>query len=178
MYLILSGQVGVGKTYVAKMIQRMTGAEVITSDVVRKRLFPQPSYAPGETEAVFNKFYMDARHLLSQGNDVVLDAIFIEQRCIDRVKNELNGSEHYVVRLTCAEEVILQRLQHRKTHPFGDSDADESIYFRMKKIDEHIPADFDIDTTNEQSLEAKVQELITQLPFNDLCFRVHQVNNL
>ena len=79
MYLILSGQVGVGKTYVAKMIQRMTGAEVITSDVVRKRLFPQPSYAPGETEAVFNKFYMDARHLLSQGNDVVLDAIFIEQ---------------------------------------------------------------------------------------------------
>jgi len=68
------GYPGAGKTTTAKLIQGLSGAELLSSDQVRLELFPNPKFTPAEHEAVYESIDEQTEQLLVQGKSVIYDA--------------------------------------------------------------------------------------------------------
>lgn len=87
----IGGLSGTGKSVLARMlaptIPPQPGAVVLRSDVVRKQLFevkdtdrlPSSAYRPDVTERVYETLARRARHVLTQGCSVVIDAVFARE---------------------------------------------------------------------------------------------------
>ncbi len=73
LYLML-GYPGAGKTTTAKVICDLTGAEHLSSDEVRLKLFPHPSFSEAEHATLYHYLDKQTEELLAQGKDVVYDA--------------------------------------------------------------------------------------------------------
>jgi predicted kinase len=127
----VAGLPGVGKTTVSAAVAERLGATRLRSDVLRKELFDAPDYRPEETEAVYAELRERAADLLAEGESVVLDATFREGSRRDRVAAvaEANGAAFRFVHVTCADEVVRERIAARE----GDaSDADVAVYEQLK----------------------------------------------
>lgn len=71
---MMFGYPGAGKTTTAKIINDLTGAEHLSSDVLRLELFPNPTYTQEEHDAVYAELDKRAEELLRQGKSVIYDA--------------------------------------------------------------------------------------------------------
>ena len=127
----VAGLPGVGKTTVSAAVAERLGATRLRTDVLRKELFAEPSYASEETEAVYAELGSRAAEHLDSGESVVLDATFREQARRDRVAAvaaEHEGRFRFV-HVTCADSVVRERIAERE----GDaSDADVAVYEQLK----------------------------------------------
>lgn len=122
---IVCGLPGVGKTTTARNIAADNDATIIRSDVVRKQLFPEPTYANQETEQVYEAVLDRARASLPE--PVVLDATFRRKRHRDKAVAlaQRERVDYRIVKVECDEHVVKRRITERS----GDeSDADFSIY--------------------------------------------------
>jgi Cdc6-like AAA superfamily ATPase len=90
----VSGLPGVGKTTVSGMVAERLGADRLRSDVVRKELYPEPTYDPAETEAVYAELLSRAGDRLGRGDPAVLDATF--RRCARRDRVAALADDHGV----------------------------------------------------------------------------------
>ncbi len=135
--ILTCGLPGVGKTTLAKELAILLNAKVLSTDKIRKELFPKPSYSRGEREMVYDVLLLLAKYLHESGVHCILDATFNKKRSRDEVKDVLQLSERGIITIECVcpEQIVLARLKQRK----GDySDADFRIYKRMKKIFEPV----------------------------------------
>lgn len=73
LYMML-GYPGAGKTTVSLMIQELTGAVHLNSDVIRLELFPQPTFTQDEHDKLYKEINARTEKLLKQGKDVIYDA--------------------------------------------------------------------------------------------------------
>ncbi len=129
--LAVGGLPGTGKTTVARRLALACGGELIRTDVVRKLLYPQPTYTPAEVEQVYAEVMRRAVGTLRRGQYVVIDATFQRQSQRDAVEEiaRQHGFPWRFVLVTAAEEVIATRLSQRR----GDaSDADLAVYLHMR----------------------------------------------
>ncbi|MES3161116.1 MAG: AAA family ATPase [Halorubrum sp.] len=137
--VVVCGLPGVGKTTVAKRIANHVDAEILRTDVIRKELFPNPTYADEETEAVYAELIARARDRVTDGDAVVLDATFADARFREDVRQmaQAAAAGFELVKVECAESVVKRRIERRD----GISDADFDIHLRFKQLFDGIDAD-------------------------------------
>lgn len=73
LYMLL-GYPGAGKTTTAKIIEKLTGAKRLTSDVERLKMFPKPAFNEAEHAQLYNQLDEETARLLSSGQSVIYDA--------------------------------------------------------------------------------------------------------
>jgi aminoglycoside phosphotransferase family enzyme/predicted kinase len=137
--LLVGGLPGSGKSTLARSLTERAHFSLIRSDVVRKELaeipietptplsMRQAVYAPERTERTYAKCLRRAENLLFEGERVLVDATFVEER---RRRDFFDLAARLAVPtvfLCCqaTPEVVQGRLEHRNNDA---SDADWSIY--------------------------------------------------
>ena len=145
MLVIICGLPGIGKTTLAKEISPLLDAVVLSTDKIRKELFPKPTYEKAERELVYEVMTLVAKYLLKARKNCILDGTFNKEKSRKEVikKLGLSPSQVYIVECSCPENTIISRLKLGKREW---SDADVGVYKKMKKIYEpvmleHITAD-------------------------------------
>nr|WP_066417332.1 AAA family ATPase [Halorubrum aethiopicum] len=134
--VVVCGLPGVGKTTVAERVADHVDARILRTDVIRKELFPEPTYAEEETEAVYEELLDRARARVAEGESVVLDATFADARfraaaseTADRVADRFA-----LVKVECEESVVEERIRRRD----GISDADFDVHLHFKETFDRI----------------------------------------
>lgn len=147
MIVIICGLPGVGKSTLAKNLAPMINSTILSSDKIRKELFPNPTYSPFERKLVYDVMIILAKYLNEAGINCILDATFNREdsRIEIREKLQLNDKQFQIIECFCPEEVVISRLKSRRD---DYSDATIEVYQKMKKIYEPVKIDHIIvDTT-------------------------------
>ncbi|MEF8780525.1 MAG: AAA family ATPase [Haloferacaceae archaeon] len=120
------GVPGVGKTTVAEWIAENHGGELLRSDLVRKELFPEPSYTEAERRRTYATLFDRGLAVAERGRTAVLDATFARRRYRDQLIERAGerGVDVEFVAVDCAEPVVRERIATRE----GASDADFEVY--------------------------------------------------
>jgi predicted kinase len=147
--IIICGLPSVGKSTLAKSLSPMINATILSSDKIRKELFPNPTYSTFERKLVYEVMIILAKYLSEAKLNCILDATFNKEdsRLEIKEKLQINDKQFHIIECFCPEEVVVSRLKSRK----GDySDATMEVYQKMKKIyesvkDEHIQVDTTLD---------------------------------
>ena len=140
---------GVGKSTLAKNLAPMINATILSSDKIRKELFPNPTYSSFERKLVYDVMIILAKYLNEVKRNCILDATFNREdsRIEIREKLQLNDKQFQIIECFCPEEVVIARLKSRKE---DYSDATIEVYQKMKKIYEPVRiGHITIDTTLE-----------------------------
>lgn len=148
MLIILTGLPGTGKSSVGRMIAARTKGVLLSTDVIRRELFPKRrTFSKSESSRTYQEMYERAERLLSKRKKVILDATFLKEDYRDQAKAIARsaGVPWKVVEVTCDPKVIRDRFSARKktTDP---SEATYLTYLRFRKwyerpSDRHITVD-------------------------------------
>src|SRR5438093_1278290 len=75
LYLFV-GYPGAGKTSIAKIIEKETGAVHIWADHQRRKMFGEPKHTPAENAELYDHLNRRTAELLAQGKSVIFDTNF------------------------------------------------------------------------------------------------------
>lgn len=147
MLIVMCGLSGSGKSTEAKEIARKLNAEIISSDVVRKRLagldpktkvldeFRAGLYSAAMTQKTYDAMLNQARGLLLRGKSVILDATYqrrTERRAAIRLARE-TGAQFACFLTEASESATRNRLGARLARGRDPSDARWEIYVQQKR---------------------------------------------
>jgi len=152
--IIVSGLPGTGKSFFCQRLAERLPYVILESDVLRKKLFPNPAYSAEESAYLFRAIHCLMEDFLKRGIPIILDATNLTRKHRERL---YNIAERYHVRIIIVlikapPEVVQKRLKKRVVDKNnGDnSSADWSVYRKMKpmveKIDRHH---FTVDTSKD-----------------------------
>lgn len=147
MIIIICGLPGVGKSTLAKSLAPMINATVLSSDRIRKEIFPNPTYSPFERKLVYDIMTTIARYLNDAGMNCILDATFNRENSRMEIKKSLglDDRQFRIIECVCPKEVALSRLESRRD---DYSDATATVYYNMQRIYEPVKAlHITVDTT-------------------------------
>jgi predicted kinase len=138
--VVVCGPPGVGKTTVASEAAEQVDGTVLRTDVVRKDLFPEPSYDEAETDAVYDELLARSRERLADGESVVLDGTFRTERQRERAATLATecGGAFELFRVACEESIVRRRIEDREDDA---SDADFDIHQMIREEFEPISRD-------------------------------------
>ena len=137
MIIIICGLPGVGKTTVAKGLAPLLNAVILATDKIRKELFSKPMYGQRERRLIYDVMILMAKYLDMVGINCILDATFTRESSRREIKKKLGlaSKDIHIIECICPEDIVLSRLRQRK---YDYSDADFSVYRKMKRIYEPI----------------------------------------
>jgi hypothetical protein len=152
--IVVSGLPGTGKSYFCHRLAERSPFLILESDALRKQLFPLPTYSASESTHLFRTIYYLIEELLKKGIPVILDATNLSERHRERIYNiaERLSTRLIMVRVEAPPELVQKRLNKRlrKTNTEDNSDADWSIYQRMKTTVQKINRNhFTVDTSRD-----------------------------
>jgi predicted kinase len=140
--VIMVGAPGSGKSYLARTLSAALGAELIQTDAVRKELFSDPRYTPGEASTVYATCHRRIAEALGRGACVVFDGTNLREKRRRTLYQlaERAGAKAIVVVAYASDEVIRARLRGRaeRHDPEDQSDADLAVYLRMRRSVEPV----------------------------------------
>jgi predicted kinase len=153
-FIAVSGLPGTGKSYFCSELAERLPFVVLESDVLRKTLFPSPGYSPEESARLFRALHHLIEGLLKKGVSLILDATNLSERNRERLYNIADRLEVklVLVRVEAPPKVVYQRLRSRATgaNPQGNSDADWSVYQKMKPAVDRISRNhYAVDTSRD-----------------------------
>ena len=157
--IVVMGLPGSGKTYFARHLARVLGAEHISSDQVRNERGLRSHYGLSDKLAVYRAMIEQAEVALTNGQSVVLDATF-HLRMFRHLVEEWAEGKGYLLRyveITADETTTRQRTRRHRS----DSEADYSVYRKLKHEAEPLErlhlrldsSDEDIDTMLQRALD-------------------------
>jgi predicted kinase len=160
--VLVCGLPGVGKSTLAKDLAPLINAVILSSDKIRKELFPKPIYSKQEVKLIYDVMILIAKYLHRAGFNCIIDATFNKMRSRAELKNKLMlpKKELHIVECICPEDTVVSRLRGRKN---DYSDADLRIYKRMKKNYDPILEDHIIIDTCQSSSKANAEKIAGQL---------------
>lgn len=135
--IIVCGLPGVGKTTLVKDLAPRMRAVILSTDKIRKELIPRPKYDWKERKLIYDILILLAKYLSNAGVNCILDATLIKERSRQEIKKELDliTKNIHIIECVCPEDIIIKRLRRRRNNY---SDADISVYKKMKKIYEPV----------------------------------------
>jgi predicted kinase len=130
MLIIICVFSGVGKSTVASQLAKREGFVHLRTDVLRKELFPVPTYHEKEKERVYGVLFERTKELLPRYS-VVLDGTFGRQHLRDAAEAIAHKARvpSFIVRVVCDEHLVRERLEKRTNDP---SDAIFAHYLEQK----------------------------------------------
>jgi hypothetical protein len=168
--IITAGLVGTGKTSLSKALGEQIEAEVISSDVVRKRLaglplaerhfdeFERGLYTEDSSRKTYDRMLVEAEERLTQEQSVILDASFREakERAKARELAEKFGAAFLLTECVLDESEVKRRLKQRLQEG-AISDGRWEIFVQQKEIfepiNEFLPENHLIIDTSKPSAE-------------------------
>ncbi|ERH13340.1 MAG: putative kinase, partial [halophilic archaeon J07HB67] len=138
--VVVCGPPGVGKTTVAGAVATHLDTTVLRTDVIRKELFPEPTYADSETVAVYDELFDRGRERVAAGESAVLDGTFRTAALRGRAVSAARecGAQPRLFRVVCREGVVRERLATREADA---SDADFEIHRQIRREFEPVDRD-------------------------------------
>lgn len=135
---LVGGNPGTGKSTVARALAERTGAQVISTDDVRRELrdaraitgdaglLNEGLYSPGNVEAVYEAALRRARPLLAEGHSVILDGTWRDPRMRAEARRLASETHSATVELRCeaATDTAAGRIT---TRPPGNSEVTREI---------------------------------------------------
>jgi len=144
--MAMTGLSGTGKSTVAASIARATGADLISSDLVRKALaevtgpatatWGKGLYTTEWNERTYQRLFTRAGEALRGGRPVVLDATFLDERWRERAValTEAASVPFVLVETVCDARVVAARIAARAARGDSASDAGLAIYDRQRTM--------------------------------------------
>lgn len=116
LYLFI-GAPGAGKTQVANLINKLTGAEHLWADVERHRIFGQPTHSLEESDELYRRLNDEADRLLGEGKNVIFDTNFnyYADRQLMRDIAAKRGAETVIIWVTTPEAIARSRAVYPPT---------------------------------------------------------------
>ena len=162
--ILLMGLPGVGKSHCARLLCDRLGAAHVASDELRSRLFIAASYADEENRAVFAAATALVDGFLEERHRVVVDAtnLVARNRAGTVQAARRRGIPIMYVRVLASEEDARLRLASRRAaRAAGDhSEADESIYDRMRSHAFEPPAEGFLELVNGAKLATGIDRIV------------------
>lgn len=140
---VVCGLPGVGKTTVSGAIADRIDGRLLRTDVVRKEIIDDPEYDDEEERLVYGAVFDRAESALQAGENAVLDGTFRRPRQRDRARSiaDDTGARLRLVRVTCDDEVVRERIRKRTD---DESDADYETYALYRDLFEPLERDHDV----------------------------------
>lgn len=154
-FVVVSGLPGTGKSYFCRRLAERIPVTILESDVMRKTLFPSPTYSTMESARLFQAIHHLIEHLLKKGIPLVLDATNLSERNRERLYHiayQLNA-RLVMVRVEAPFEVVQERLRNRANGTGSEEDqseADWAVFQKMKTSVQQIRRHhFAVDTSRD-----------------------------
>jgi predicted kinase len=152
--IIVSGLPGTGKSFFCRQLAERLPYIILESDVLRKKLFPNPVYSAEESAYLFRTIHYLMENFLQKGISIILDATNLTRKPRERLYSIVDRyhAKFIIVQTKAPTEVVQKRLKSRVADKNnGDnSSADWSVYQKMKptveKIERHH---FTVDTSKD-----------------------------
>ncbi len=131
-FIIVSGLPGTGKSHFCHKLAERLPFLVLESDVLRKSLFPSPTYSASESSRLFRTIHYLIEGLLRKGIPLILDATNLSERHRERLYNiaERLNAKLILVRVEAPPDLVQERLKARASGKKKEdkSDADWIVY--------------------------------------------------
>ncbi len=169
--ILMCGLSGTGKSVTALNLAKLINAEVLSSDVIRKKLagmdiydkdlssFGEGIYSQEMTKRVYRKLTIGAYELLRNGRNVILDATFLKESQRRDVESALRrlGIKHRIVFIETDDETAKKHFKKRDAKK-SVSDGRYDIYKKQKEQLE-VP-DSCIKINAKNSMEDNIKRII------------------
>ena len=134
-FIALSGLPGTGKSFFARKLAERFPLVILESDILRRLLFPQPTYAWWESARLFRAIHLVIEELLRKGIPLILDATNLNERYRKTLYSIAGrvGVKFILVKLTAPLWLVRERLEARMKDPLSRSEADWEVYRMMKE---------------------------------------------
>ena len=139
-FIVVSGLPGTGKSYFCHKLAERLQFVILESDVLRRTLFPSPSYDPTESRRLFQAIHFLIEGLLKRGIPLILDATNLSERYREYLYNIADHLDVrlILVRVEAPPDVVRERLKMRREDRQRKSDADWGVYQKMRSSVEKI----------------------------------------
>ncbi len=133
-FIAVSGLPGTGKSYFCSKLAERLPFIILESDALRKALFPSPNYSSQESSRLFQTLHLLIKGLLGKGVPLILDATNLSERYREHLYNIADRLDVklILVRVEAPPQVVRERLKARLENSESKSDADWTVYQRMK----------------------------------------------
>ena len=154
-FVVVSGLPGTGKSYFCRRLAEKIPVIILESDVMRKTLFPSPTYSMTESARLFQAIHHLIEHLLKKGIPLVLDATNLSERNRERLYHIAYrlDARLVMVRVEAPFEVVQERLRNRADGTGSEEDkseADWAVFQKMKTSVQQIRRHhFAVDTSRD-----------------------------
>ena len=151
-----------GKTSVSKELAKLTRWTILSTDKIRKELFPNPIYSTEEKRLIYDVLMLIAKYLHCSGTNCILDATFNTKYSREEIKKKLNLSSQqiYIVECICPEDIVVARIKNRKS---DYSDANIYIYRSMKANYQPIQEEHIVVDTSKESPNVNAAKIVNQI---------------
>ncbi len=153
-FVMVSGLPGTGKSFFCHKLAERLPFLILSSDALRKILFPSPLYNENENKRLFPACHTLIEELLTQGIPIIFDATNLLERHREYLYHaaEKAGAKLVLVCVEAPSGVVRQRLLVREKGfaSQDDSQAGWEVYRRMKSHKEKVSRNyFVVDTSKD-----------------------------
>jgi uncharacterized protein len=172
--VVVSGLSGSGKSILAGALASRLGAVLLSTDTLRRHLFPQPGkgaaldsgiYDENARSRVYDELAIRAAQLLDEHRPVVVDGTYIERRRREPLVNlaRQHVTPLLIVECTAPDEVVRERQRQREKEDWTTSEGRWEVYLaqkaRAEPPDEVTPNErISLDTTLPLSEQLRLLE--------------------
>lgn len=138
MVIIVFGLPGSGKSYFASRLAEELGAWYVNSDRLRRERIQNRSYSDNEKLSIYQALLEMMTTALGESQAIVLDATFYKKSIRDTFVEQAKSQNENIlfIEVQTDEQLIKQRL----SRPRVDSEADFSVYQKIKNEFEPLSA--------------------------------------
>jgi predicted kinase len=152
----------VGKTSISKELAKLTRWTVLSTDKIRKELFPNPTYSSEEKRLIYDVLILITKYLHKSGMNCILDGTFNTMYSRNQVQKKvsLTSGQICIVECICPEDIVVARIKNRKN---DYSDANTCIYRNMKGTYQPIEEEHIVVYTTKESPSINAAKIINHI---------------
>ena len=162
MIVFVVGLPGSGKSFFAHHLANSMNAEYISSDRLRKKMFPVRSYSQEEKQKVYDEMLRQTMQLANK-KDLVLDATFYKAALREKFLQAAEKvADVFFIEVWAEGSLIKERLQRTRE----DSEGDLQVYEKIKKEWEPLTEEHLMLQSTNNNIEEMLGKALRYLHFN------------